>query len=562
MIKPPELLSDRGQDVWDTLTAAASGDVLTLRRLLERDPTLSRDYSPLGFAVREGHLEAVRLLLDAGANPAELGFDGDTLIETARDRGFDAVAALLTDARNRRGRVVPAETHTDHPIHLAAESGNLRKVRELLDADPSLLNRGDRAGGTPLHRAVVGRATKVVGLLLERGADVHAVHGAGLGSCSGYAPENLQPIDIAIWGGPRSVRPSLRRMAVACVRRLLAKRRPALSRRPYDVDIARLLIAGGAAHDLPTAAALGDLDRVTAILDTDPTCIRETRPNGRRPLSGAVEFGHETIVRLLLDRGTDPTWPDADDATRGAALHAAARNGDRAMVELLLSHGADPKAFVDSAGNAMFAARTKEIRALLAAHGGKLDPYDLVWMDEDGEVIRRIAEDPSSAYAGCGGVLTAVCTRGKRDLLVRLLEMGVRVPPVAGGCQSYLLENPEMLRLLLASGMSPDYPNWRNLTFLHLLCSRDVRNRTMAHRTECASILLEAGATMTARDDEYRSTPLAWAARSNLPDMVEFLLGRGAPTSLPDDRPWATPLAWATRRGHAQIVQMLRHAGN
>ena len=231
------------------------------------------------------------------------------------------------------------------------------------------------------------------------------------------------------------------------------------------------------------------------------------------------------------------------------------------MVELLLAHGADPNGFVDASGNAMFAARTKEIRALLAAHGGKLDPYDLVWMDEDDEAIRRIAEDPSSAYAGCGGVLTAVCTRGKRDLLVRLLDMGVRVPPVAGGCQSYLLENPEMLRLLLASGLSPDYRNWQNLTFLHLLCSRDVRNRTTAHRTKCASILLEAGATMSPRDDGYRSTPLAWAARNNLPDMVEFLLGRGAPTSLPDDRPWATPLAWATRRGHAHIVRRLRQAG-
>src|SRR5207249_1017486 len=177
------------------------------------------------------------------------------------------------------------------------------------------------------------------------------------------------------------------------------------------------------------------------------------------------------------------------------------------------------------------------------------------------EALRCMAEDPSSASAGCGGVLTAVCTRGKRDLLVRLLDMGVRVPPVAGGCQSYLLENPEMLRLLLASGLSPDYRNWQNLTFLHLLCSRDVRNRTMAHRTECASILLEAGATMSPRDDGYRSTPLAWAARNNLPDMVEFLLGRGAPTSLPDDELWATPLAWATARGHSRIFDQLRAAG-
>ena len=66
---------------------------------------------------------------------------------------------------------------------------------------------------------------------------------------------------------------------------------------------------------------------------------------------------------------------------------------------------------------------------------------------------------------------------------------------------------------------------------------------------------------ISARDEHYRSTPLAWAARSDLPDMVELLLARGAPTRLPDDEPWATPLAWATRRGHARIADILRRAG-
>jgi ankyrin repeat protein len=558
LIKPPELESDRGQLIWHTLTAASAGNVRALRELLSADPTLATEYSPLGYAVREGHLEAVQILLGAGAKAGEMGFQGDTLIETARDRGFEEVARVLEEARERQGRVAPADTHTDHPIHVAAETGDLRTVRALLDGDPGLVHRSDRAGGTPLHRAVVGRAKAVVALLIDRGADVHAIHGAGLGSRSGYAPENLQPIDLAIWGGPPSVRLPGWRMGIEWLRWCLGGRP---SRRPRALDIARLLIARGATHDLPTAAALGDLDRVRAILDESPDRIRETRPNGRRPLSAAVEFGRHAIVKLLLDRGTDPTWPDADDSPRGAALHSAARKGDRAMVEILLAHGADPNGSVDSAGSAMFAAKTKEIRALLVAHSGKLDPYDLVWMDEDEDVVRRIAEDPQSAYAGCGGVLTAVCTRGKRDLLIRLLDMGVRVPPIAGGCQSYLLENPEMLRLLLAKGLSPDYSSWQNLRFLHLLCSRDVRNRTMSHRTECAGILLDAGAAISARDDEYRSTPLAWAARNNLPDMVEFLIARGAPANLPDDPSWATPLAWATRRGHTGIIETLRRAG-
>jgi ankyrin repeat protein len=232
-----------------------------------------------------------------------------------------------------------------------------------------------------------------------------------------------------------------------------------------------------------------------------------------------------------------------------------------ALVETLLAHGADPNGSIDSAGSATYAARTRELRALLLARGGVLDAYDLVWLGEDDEAVRRVSADPGSANDGCGGVLAAACTQGKRDLLVRLLDAGARVPPVVTACRSYLLEDPEMLRLLLASGMNPDLPNWQMATPLHDLCGRDARGRPMPHRTECAAILLDAGASISARDEDYRSTPLAWAARNDLPDMVELLLARGAAPTLPGDEPWATPLAWAARRGHGGIAEILRRAG-
>ena len=70
MIKPPELESEKGRDIWDTITAAAAGDVPTLRSLLNRDSSLSQSgyfYTPpIHFAVREGHFDAVQVLLDAG----------------------------------------------------------------------------------------------------------------------------------------------------------------------------------------------------------------------------------------------------------------------------------------------------------------------------------------------------------------------------------------------------------------------------------------------------------------------------------------------------------------
>ncbi|MGH7664519.1 MAG: ankyrin repeat domain-containing protein [Gemmatimonadaceae bacterium] len=419
-----------------------------------------------------------------------------------------------------------SDRHTEPPIHMAAEAGRVRRVRAMLDADPLQLERRDRDGATPLHRAVLGRSRPVVALLIERGANIHARYGADRPTFTSYPPQHSEPIDIAIWGGACRFRRPTWRVALDSARFRLRSRRD--GQHPRDPGTARFLLNRGAAYDLTIAAALGDQDRVGTMLEEDPSRIRDSRPNMRRPLSAATQFGHDAIVQLLLERGADPTWPDADESPRGAALHAAARAGNRPLVELLLAHGADPNGFVDSAGNAVYAARTADIRALLVGLGGTLDPYDLVWLDEDDEVVRRLTADPTSAYAGCGGVFTAVCTRGKRDLLARLLDAGIRVPTTPNGCRSYLLEQPDMLRLLLErGGLDPDYTDAAGTTLLHALCTRDDRGRAMKHRTKCAAILLDAGATISARD-EQGATPLAYALRSDLPDMVDFLRRRGA----------------------------------
>jgi ankyrin repeat protein len=222
------------------------------------------------------------------------------------------------------------------------------------------------------------------------------------------------------------------------------------------------------------------------------------------------------------------------------------------MVKLLLAHGANPNSEVDSSGNAVSAASTPEIRALLEAHGGTIDPYDTSWIAGDAGAMRRLADDPRAAFR-VGAAFTMVCGSSRRDLLDRLLAAGFRIPSVVTGCQGYLLHDTEMLRVLLAHGMSPDLMNWQHQTLLHFACE--------SGNVECAAILLDAGANISARDDEYRSTPLAWAARTNAAPMVEFLLARGARTNLPDDEPWATPLAWAERRQHARIAALLRRHG-
>ena len=305
IIKPPELGSEEGGVVWNALTASDAGDVDALRRLVERDPRLSRAeywYTPaIHFAVREGHLETVQLLLDAGADPEWNGLYDGSLIVMARDRGHTDIAGLLEEARNRGGRVLAGSD--SHPIHAAVTRGDTSEVHRLLDLDPSLVNAGNEIGASPLHRAVGRGVHTLAALLLDRGADVHAILSAARGLAGGFWTD-LQAIDLAIWHG----------------------------RRPGDRRMIQLLLEHGAIRDLTVAAALGDIERVRQMLDAEPERIRETRPSGRRPLSAAIEAGHDSIARLLLERGVDPSWGEPT-APKGRSLQAAAGAGKRELVE-------------------------------------------------------------------------------------------------------------------------------------------------------------------------------------------------------------------------------------
>ncbi|KDN51501.1 hypothetical protein RSAG8_00046, partial [Rhizoctonia solani AG-8 WAC10335] len=87
---------------------AVGGNLEKLGELLTEQPELvnSRDefeYTPLHLATDRGHLEAVRLLLDKGADALLKDQDGDTSLEIATAAKHQAIAELLQEHLKRIG---------------------------------------------------------------------------------------------------------------------------------------------------------------------------------------------------------------------------------------------------------------------------------------------------------------------------------------------------------------------------------------------------------------------------------------------------------------------------
>lgn len=521
----------KGTDVWEMFCACIKGDLETVRRLVDQDPSLARcNYAyrtPIYFAVRENQIAVTLFLLEHGANPLGQGF-----LDITRDRGYvdlekvlEAKFASLHGASSRGEAVAEAIRNRD-----------LAKVRGLLDANPDLLHAGDATSNQPIHWAVMTRQLDVIDELLARGADINAPRQ------DGARPVQLTNGDYN-YRGWRDV--------------------------PQDwpvtpAHVLSHLRARGAYVDICTACHMGDLGRVKELLDHDPTLANRVSeyvtyyPGSGAPLKNAAAAGQIEIVKLLLERGADPNLPEEGIAPHGHALYSAAAKGHHDIARLLLERGAYSNPEVESSGDALTRAilnSDQQMIDLLCSYGAARGVHILAYygdvqtaaavfavnpvLADDPDALTNAAEEGQEAFV-------RLLLRYQPDLLKR-----VSFPAWAVGAKTR-----ELNELLFQHGMNPSQPDWLGITPLHHFARKgDV---------EKASVFIAHGADLDARDEDICSTPLGWAARSGQTAMIELLLKHGAKPNLPDDLPdlaWATPLAWAARYGHGGIVELLKQHG-
>ena len=122
--------------------------------------------TPLHRACYNGHLDVVRVLLEAGADLHATDNGGRTPLHRACDNGHLDVVRVLFEAG--------ADLHaTDDggrtPLHLACDNGHFDVVRVLFEAGADL-HATDNCGRTPLHHACDDGQFDVVRFLLDAGA--------------------------------------------------------------------------------------------------------------------------------------------------------------------------------------------------------------------------------------------------------------------------------------------------------------------------------------------------------------------------------------------------------
>ena len=328
---------------------------------------------PIVDAARNGNRDAVRTLLQKGANVNEAEGDGTTALHWASYKDDLQIADALIKAS---ANVNAANDLGATPLWTASQNGSEAMVKRLLDsgARPNLallsgetslmvasrtgnpavvellLAKGANANArgsrdqTALMWAVAQKHPEVVKVLLSRGADVHA-RSATWTDVEAVPPHGRLEYNKAIpHGGDTAL------MFASLV---------------GDVASARLLVAAGANVNDADAwgvsatalAAHSNFEELVEFL-LDKGANASAAEAGFSALHVGIMHRSARTVRALLEHGADPnaplkTWTPTRRSSRdfnfppefvGASPYwLAARIAEPELMRLLLKHGADPR---------------------------------------------------------------------------------------------------------------------------------------------------------------------------------------------------------------------------
>ena len=276
-------------------------------------------------AVRSGDREALRSLLQKGANVNEAEADGTTALHWAsyRDDLQSADALLKAGARVNAANDLGAT-----PLWLASQNGSEAMTRRLLDAgaNPKLALL---AGETPLMVASRTGNPAVVEMLIAKGADVNA---------------RATRDQTALMWAVAQKHPEV-------VQVLLAHKADVHARSASWTDVEAVPPHGYLGHNkaiphgndtaLMFASLVGDLASARLLVAAGAN-VNDADAWGVSATAMAAHSNFTELVEFLLEKGANASAAEAGFS----ALHPAIMHRNTRMVRALLEHDADPNALL------------------------------------------------------------------------------------------------------------------------------------------------------------------------------------------------------------------------
>jgi len=346
IVPSTKLMMERAEKAKDAnlfLKAIKNGDIERIKKLISQGADVNakdkRGMTPLHNAAYYGQRQVAEVLIAKGANVNETDTAGQAPLHIAANFGAKFVPELLlVNGASISARDIAGNT----PMHAAADCPDVEKdLLELLIAKGADVNARNEAGQTPLHRvSMIIRRDKRIELtaevLLAHGAKVDAKDKSG-NTPVHFAAENGRSklIDLLIDKGA----------IISEDDNLLADEGASL----YAVwsnqaDVLKVLLDHGAdvnAADrwgwslLHYAAYDGDMTKMLLDKGANPNIVE--REMGRTPLHWAAFRGRKTKVEMLLAHGANV---DTRDWYGKTPLSLAKEGGHTEIIELLKKHGA------------------------------------------------------------------------------------------------------------------------------------------------------------------------------------------------------------------------------
>lgn len=176
--------------------------------------------------------------------------------------------------------------------------------------------------------------------------------------------------------------------------------------------------------DFVSAALAGKTSAVAAFLDKYPASISVKNERGRTALISAADFGRESTVKLLLERGA------AVDLTDNSGRSALSHADTPPIAEMLIKKGADVNLKDRHGRPPLVHAETTAMIDVLLKHGAEIDGGDggtaLMWAAYDGldEIVTHLLEKGANIRKRdeYGYDAAMLASNGGHDELVKFLQ--------------------------------------------------------------------------------------------------------------------------------------------